>query len=471
MSNVLSPAYKRFIEGELPEYASRLTQCLETTEPSVSVRINPLKGTAETAGVVPAFADGAVPWCADGVYLGERPDFTHDPALHQGVYYVQDASSMALWRVARMFAARVELPAGEALRYLDACAAPGGKTTAAIAALPQGSLVVANEFDFRRAEILKENVIKWGYEAAVVSRGDTACFRRLPGWFHIVAADVPCSGEGMMRKDAKACGQWSEGLVDECAARQRTIVSNLWECLAPGGYMIYSTCTFNRRENEDVMAWMAAELGAEPVMLPEADFPGAVATESMLRFLPGLVRGEGLAIGVVRKPDGGGEVGRRDREPKRKGGRHGGGAQTDGAARRMAAECGRWLGAGHGMEVRISGEEVSAVPAVHAAAVERLTAVLDVIHSGVALGTVKGKSVVPSHALAMSVAFERGAFPEVEVDLPLALSYLRRESLGGFDGVPRGVTALTYGGRVLGFANNLGNRANNLYPAAWRILH
>ena len=178
----------------------------------------------------------------------------------------------------------------------------GGKTSAAIGALPVGSLVVANEYDFRRAEILKENVVKWGYPDVVVSRGDTSRFRSLPVFFDVVAADVPCSGEGMMRKDDTACRQWSRGLVEECAMRQKEIVANLWRTLRPGGFMIYSTCTFNRRENEDMMEWLVGDLGAEKVAVHFASDWGVVDTGLMLRFLPSELRGEGLAIGVVRKP-------------------------------------------------------------------------------------------------------------------------------------------------------------------------
>ncbi len=162
--------------------------------------------------------------------------------------------------------------------------------------------MVANEYDYRRAEILRENVMKWGYPHVAVSRGDTALISRLRDTFHIIAADVPCSGEGMMRKDPKAAAQWSEALVRQCVERQREILDNLWEALRPGGYLIYSTCTFNTAENEQQLAWLTERYGAEPVELPLHLFPGAVKPGSMLRFLPGRVRGEGLAIGVVRKP-------------------------------------------------------------------------------------------------------------------------------------------------------------------------
>lgn len=466
MANLLSDRYKEYLAGELPDYAAEIIEAVETSEPSVAVRLNPLKERGD-AGVVVEAATVAVPWCAEGRYLDERPDFTHDPALHQGVYYVQDASSMAVGMVAGELARGIVLPEGEHLRYLDACAAPGGKTTAAISALPEGTLVVANEFDFRRAGILKENIVKWGYPGVVVSRGDTARFRKLPGWFHIIAADVPCSGEGMMRKDARACEQWTPALVEECVERQREIVANLWEALAPGGYLIYSTCTFNRRENEEMMEWMAEELGALHVEIDGAMFPGVVSTGSMLRFFPGRVRGEGLALGVLRKPADAQPATRR--EGKRRG-KKGDATAAASAAKKLADGCRIWLGEGEAMSLGWIDEELTAVPLALSADAACLDGVLDVIQRGVTLGTLKGKAVVPAQSLALSAALSADAFPTVDVDREIALAYLRRESLCGFD-APRGMLLLMYGGRPLGFVNNLGNRANNLYPSAWRILH
>ena len=208
-------------------------------EPSVSVRFNRAKGFG------PAPSADTVSWCPQGIYLPERPAFTFHPPLHQGAYYVQDASSMFLWHVLSRLTAD-----GRPVRYLDACAAPGGKTTVALDVLPQGSVVVANEYDGRRAGILRENLTKWGAPLHVVTSGDTARFSAYPSAFDIIAADVPCSGEGMMRKDPEAVSQWSPALVEQCVERQREIIANLWPALAPGGYMVYSTCTFNREENE-----------------------------------------------------------------------------------------------------------------------------------------------------------------------------------------------------------------------------
>lgn len=472
--------YRSFLESELPRYARALADTLEDTEPSVAVRVNPLKG-GEECGVVSA--GESVPWCGEGFYLSVRPEFIFDPAMHQGRYYVQDVSSMFVGHVVTQLSAILmrERPA-RPLRYLDACAAPGGKTSAAIGALPVGSLVVANEYDFRRAEILKENVVKWGYPDVVVSRGDTSRFRSLPVFFDVVAADVPCSGEGMMRKDDTACRQWSRGLVEECAMRQKEIVANLWRTLRPGGFMIYSTCTFNRRENEDVMEWLVGDLGAEKVAVDFASDWGVVDTGLMLRFLPSELRGEGLAIGVVRKPlegfiegDSAGEEPRSwkrvplknnlRRDGKEKSGGRGGG--FDAASLRKI--CGDWINSHVDFEFVMNGDEAVAVHNCHSEELRILQSALDVIYPGVAVGAVKGREIVPSHALAMSVLLNRKAFPCVEVDYEAALAYLRRDAMQGVE-APKGFVLLCYDGFPLGFVNHLGNRSNNLYPASWRIL-
>ena len=122
-----------------------------------------------------------------------------------------------------------------------------------------------NEYDRRRAAVLEENVAKWGNPDIACVCGDAVRFAGMRGVFDVVSADVPCSGEGMMRKDADAAAQWSSALVADCARTQWRIVEALWQALRPGGTFVYSTCTFNRTENEDIVERMARELGAEGV--------------------------------------------------------------------------------------------------------------------------------------------------------------------------------------------------------------
>ncbi|MCM1309416.1 MAG: hypothetical protein NC301_00130 [Bacteroides sp.] len=262
-----------------------LLDALASGSPSVAIRHNRLKDCAPSEG-----AD-LVPWCRQGEYLVERPNFTMDPRFHQGLYYVQDPSSMAIGAVIE------SLGLTEPVNYLDACAAPGGKTTAAIDALPRGSFVLANEADAQRAKVLRENLMKWGYKNVGISVGPAQKLASLPAeTFDIIAADVPCSGEGMMRKDPKAVDQWTPGLVESCARLQFEIIEAIWPLLKPGGHLIYSTCTFSAAEDEAMVRRIIDELGGEQLPLP--DFPGVVNGH----FYPHLVRGEGLYMALLRKP-------------------------------------------------------------------------------------------------------------------------------------------------------------------------
>lgn len=478
--------YSGFIAREIGPLAHGLVDCLQHAAPEVAVRVNrrKLRAAGVADGALPAVAAPGRPvaWWPLGFLLPERPDFTHDPALHQGLYYVQDASSMITAHAVGALSARL---GGSPLLMLDACAAPGGKSTAALDALPDGSMLVANEFDFRRASVLAENIQKWGHTATAVSRGDTARFRRLPGLFDIVAADVPCSGEGMMRKDPQACAQWSERLVDECAARQWEIVGNLWEALAPGGFFLYSTCTFNTRENERIADRMIAEFGAEPVAIPLPDSCGIVVDHlGRMRFLPTRLRGEGLFMAILRKPgewspalprlaasaSARGKEKKKSAPPSRR---------PDGSIKEadLRALCSPWLSGDFSFALR--GDNVYARPAKFNAVYSLLDRHLDLLLPGLDIATVKGRSLVPSQPLALSVAMARdkSPWPVAEVDTDTALRYLRRESLPGFPCSPRGPLLLTHRPDAidrplpLGFVNNLGSRANNLYPAPWRILH
>lgn len=429
------------------------------TDASVSVRFNRGKA-AGTAVCRDVASSDAVLWCADGVYLSSRPAFTLDPALHQGLYYVQDASSMFISHVVSFLTA-----GGAPVRYLDACAAPGGKTTAAVDALPPGSLVVANEYVAARAAVLRENLVKWGAPCAVC-QGDTARFAASGAVFDIIAADVPCSGEGMMRKDPKAVEQWSAALVEECASRQRRIVDNLWPALAPGGYFIYSTCTFNRAENEDVALYVAERYGAESVDIPVDPSWGIVPSLDKgvhaFRFIPGAVRGEGLFMTVLRKPADAESIPPvPDSQPRRK--RRAAGGASGSKPSAVPAAVKSWLtpDAGAVLSVMPDGSVAASFPSLWPdfPFVPRIE-----------VASPKGRDLVPSHEMAMSRFLAPGAFPTHDVDRDTALEYLRCNAVALPAGAPRGIVLLTFSGRPLGFVKNIGPRANNLYPRSWRIL-
>lgn len=285
--------YTRDLMGD--ERFARLAEGLQQESP-VSIRLNPAK--CEMAGTSVADSDGHVAWCATGTYLRSRPNFTFDPLLHGGMYYVQEASSMFVDHVLR------QVTDGPST-VLDLCAAPGGKSTACRAALPDHSVLVSNEPVRTRANILSENMQKQGHPDIIVTNNLPRDFRRAGLAFDIILADVPCSGEGMFRKDDEAVRQWSPQLVSNCSRLQRDIVADIWPCLRPGGILIYSTCTFNAHENEENAEWIASVLGAEFVSIAtQAEWniqPALTRSCAGYRFLPGTTRGEGLFMTVLRK--------------------------------------------------------------------------------------------------------------------------------------------------------------------------
>ncbi|MBR4829232.1 MAG: rRNA cytosine-C5-methyltransferase, partial [Muribaculaceae bacterium] len=373
-----------------------------------------------------------------------------DPDWHAGRYYVQDASSMFISHVIKHLI-------HEPVRYLDLCAAPGGKTTAALQALPTGSLVVANEIVPPRARVLADNIIRWGNPHCVVTSNAPAQIGKLTHFFDVIATDVPCSGEGMMRKDDEAVSQWSPQLVEQCAERQRGILTDAWNALRPGGLLIYSTCTYNRLENEEMAHFIVHELGATSLEVSVEDswniHPAIESDCHCYRFMPHRVNGEGLFMAVFRKDgDMPRELPRIKEKPSKK-----------------ADEIGKnWLNSSDDFVIDNVGDISVAVPQHMHRETVALRASLNVLHAGVELATFMGRKTVPHHALAMSTARAEGAFPVCEVDYPSALRYLRGESITV--DAPRGHVLIAHQGAVLGFANNLGNRANNLYPKSLRIL-
>ncbi len=236
---------EEFLRRVPPELAAALDGT-----PPVSVRFNPFKVSDRPEGL------RQVPWCRYGYYLDERPQFSLDPAWHAGAYYVQEASSMFVGELAGDIGG---------LRVLDLCAAPGGKTTLLSTLTGLDGLVVANEPIRARAQVLADNVARWGLGNVVVTNNDPSHFAGFRDWFDVVLVDAPCSGEGMFRRNPESRGEWSEANVVLCARRQRRILGDILAVLKPGGRLIYSTCTFNRAENEENVEWLIDELGGEAV--------------------------------------------------------------------------------------------------------------------------------------------------------------------------------------------------------------
>ena len=295
----------RQLMGE--ERFERYLQSFEE-EPPVSIRVNTLKmaeGSWKIEDATP------VPWCRNAFYLQKRPNFTMDPLLHAGCYYVQEAASMFLDEALKqMHTAYIshQPSAIRPLTALDLCAAPGGKSTLLRSALPKDCVLYSNEPIRNRANILLENVTKWGYENHIVTNNYPKDYRRSKLRFDLILCDVPCSGEGMFRKDEATIREWSEQNVEKCWQLQREIIDDAWACLNPGGLLIYSTCTFNTKENEENIRYFLEQyddIEVVPVdVKPEWHITGSLLDgfhEPVYRFIPGITRSEGLFMCVLRK--------------------------------------------------------------------------------------------------------------------------------------------------------------------------
>ena len=428
-----------------PEEVQQLCQALET-EPVVSIRLNDkidcLTFDADTE---------EVPWHEDGYYLSKRPQFTLDPLFHAGCYYVQEASSMFLGEVLNQYVKRDSI-------VLDMCAAPGGKSTLISQYLGNEGLLVSNEVVRQRVFILSENIQKWGNGNTVVTHNYAADFgSKLQNLFDCILVDAPCSGEGMFRKDAGAVEEWSQKNVRECVARQCEILDEVWDALKPGGVLIYSTCTFNKEENEQNVKWIVEELGAE--VLPIAYDPswGIVEGQVGYHFYPHKVKGEGLYMCALRKLGAPATF----RMPKTK-------VQAPQTRIDGEAEMRSWLKHPDRWVIRQQERFMSAYPAKYKELIEYISTQFICISTGFGIGELRGKGVVPQHSLAMLKDIKKDAFVCAALTLEQALAYLRNEALV-LEGVKQGVVLVTYEGVPLGFVKNVGNHCNNLYPKEWRI--
>ncbi len=444
---MLPPEFLLRIENQAYIDAGSLAEAFG--EPSsVSIRINTLKWPHPVNGYE------RVEWEHDGYYLPGRPIFTADPLFHAGVYYPQESSSMFLGEVFRQLTS-----VRSGIRVLDLCGAPGGKSTHLASLIGEDGILVANEVIRTRAAVLAENITKWGTGNVIVTNADPSRFALLPGFFDVIVADAPCSGEGMFRSQV-AIREWSVQNAKLCSERQRRILMEAWPALKPGGILIYSTCTFNPAENEENITWLSSGTGAEPLNLQlPADSPVVAVryggTEGY-GFYPGRVRGEGFFTAALRKPEG--QVqGQRVREGKKSVMRPS--PEAFSRSEHLASFGRERVIMQSGRIIALAGEA-----AISSFIEERLP----VIKSGTMIGEVKNNDLVPAHDLAMSVRLREGAWPVYSLNREEALSFLRLEPLKAAS-MPHGRVLLNYRGVPLGFANNLGSRVNNGYPQGWRI--
>ena len=443
-------------------------------ETPVSIRLNPLKNRRNPLSL--SAENEKVKWSDVGYCLQKRPSFTFDPLFHAGYYYVQEAASMFIEHIVRQL---IDNP----VRALDLCAAPGGKSVTLLSTLPEGSLLVSNEIIRQRANVLAETMTKFGNPNVLVTNNAPKDFAAFPQFFDVILVDVPCSGEGMFRKDEVAVQEWSLANVQMCAVRQREILRDVWTALKPNGILIYSTCTYNVTENEENARWIADELGAEFISVKteiEWGISPSFDNETVgYRFFPHKTKGEGLFVTVLRKNNRhcensrhcGTESSSADPQPQKRKQRLRTSASLSNQVKpaMTSHESVRaFLKTPETFDFIEENNRLFAFPKTHSELFFSFRERLKTLTTGIEIGERKGKDFIPSHSLAMSTELCENVFPKCEISYEQAIAYLRKETIV-LENAPKGFVLLTFKNEPLGFVKNLGNRANNLYPQEWRI--
>jgi len=414
-------------------------------EQVTSIRLNPFKLSDFTPN--PQFP---IPWTNYGYYLETRPSFTFDPLFHAGCYYVQEASSMFLEQ-----AFKQTLDLSKPLKVLDLCAAPGGKSTHIQSLISPGSLLVSNDTIRSRANILRDNIIKWGCENVVVTNNDPKDFSRLENYFDMVVIDAPCSGSGLFRRDPAAIEEWSENNVQLCSHRQQRILADAWPALKENGVLVYSTCSYSKEEDEGIVEWIINNFEAEPLSLAIKDEWGIVESGGGYRFWPDKVKGEGLFLACFQKKDGEPDPSFRAK------------TKPEQASKAESAIIEKWVK----KEDRHFIKHINTIylwPGLQAADLSFLLEQLRVIYSGVLAGELMRDKLIPGHALAMSAVMSDSIL-KTELGLEQSVRYLQRKELDIRPG-KTGWQLVTYQVHPLGWINALPNRINNYYPKEMRIL-
>ncbi len=445
----------RRMNNQLGDEFEDLLKALES-EPVLSLRINPLKDKGQFA------ANEKIPWCGSGRYLDQRPEFVFDPFIHAGGYYVQEASSM-------LFTQAIDFQRDK--RILDLCASPGGKSSLVLSNLAQDGILFSNELVRKRAAILYENLVKWGYGNSIVTTARVADYNDFEGYFDVVLVDAPCSGEGMFRKSATAISEWNESRPFKCSIEQKNILDKAIHLVRPGGKLIYSTCTFSKEENEQIVQWFYAKFSPllEPGSMPlnpdwkvrKEEIQHTDGTKhEIYKCLPHLFRGEGLFVAVFQKKNGQQRAGRKKQHfqavLKKL-------SSTEKELALQFCELPEfWC-------LRKKDNHILLLPEKYEPEVNRAYNKLNVLKAGVKVGTLNLKSgeLIPSHELAVSPFLSKQVI-SYELAREDAIRYLQKEN-PRFETKETGWAVVSFMGLTLGWIKILPGRINNFYPKEWKI--
>jgi 16S rRNA C967 or C1407 C5-methylase (RsmB/RsmF family)/NOL1/NOP2/fmu family ribosome biogenesis protein len=410
-----------------------------------SIRLNPFKTPSLDFEL-----NQAVPWTKAGFYLDERPSFTTDPLFQAGCYYVQEAGSMFLEH-----AFLHTLNFSETLRVLDSCAAPGGKSTLINSLLNEESLLVSNELVKSRAEVLVQNLNKWGTANTIVCNGETQKFSELSSFFDAIIVDAPCSGSGLFRKQPESIDEWSESHVKTCSVRQHKILQDLIPALKENGILFYSTCSYAVEENEQVIERLLTDFDLELVEIPTDKSWGIVKTAFGYRFYPHLTKSEGFFCSVLRKKGGTQSV----NYPKKK--------KINAIQSKELNFLKNYVDCSNKQLIKIN----ERYHLLNEAALSFLTEFEKHLYfkkAGVTIGEIKGKDLVPNQELAWYYK-QHETITQLELTKENSLRFLRKEQFYTEENT-RGLALICYKGYGLGWAKILPNRINNYFPNELRIL-
>lgn len=425
-----------------------LFEAAHIQKPVVSVRVNPLKPTHQFDHLAP------VPWCKNGYYLPERPIFTADPLLHAGAYYVQEASSMFLQHALLQY-----INFDDTNIVLDSCAAPGGKSTIIASLLNNNSLLIANEIIPNRAQILAENLTKWGRMNTWVTQNDVTSFAASPGLFNLVCIDAPCSGSGLFRRMPDYQQDWSPEIVRQCASRQIQILQNVYDSLCINGYLVYMTCSFSKQENEEIVDHILSTYDVTSLPIHINQNWGIVESQSTqhlgygYRFFPHNLQGEGFFLSIFRKNDG-----KNQYIPP----------CTKNSTSPVPEIISTLFGQIKIQPIHIQDEWI-AVPEHLWGYIHELQGKVKWIKRGIKVGKIIKNELIPDHEIAMYSGLQV-KHPIIEVTHEMALQYLKKENIY-LEDVPKGWICISYQHHILGWAKHMGNRTNNYYPAHYRIIN
>lgn len=430
-------------------------QIHQSGEQVTSIRFNPKKSVnfqQPPANLI------KIPWSSQGYYLSERPSFTFDPIFHAGCYYVQEASSMFLEETLKQ---TTDLT--KPLRVLDLCAAPGGKSTLIQSLISNESLLVSNEVIKSRANILEENIIKWGATNVIITNNDPKDFTRLENYFDVIVIDAPCSGSGLFRKEPEAINEWSEENVHLCNHRQQRIIADVWTSLKQNGILIYSTCSYSTKEDEDILDWISEEFSVDSLQLAVDNNWNIIETKSVknnfygYRFYPDKLKGEGFFIAALQKKDGD-----HFSYPKIK-------KQTTEKLNNREIELIKpWINKPEQFYFFKHNDCIHALPQNLSDDLLLLQSNLYLKKAGTIVGKLTAKELIPDHELALSTIINN-EINAVKLSKEDAIQYLRKEEIK-IDTTLKGWALAQYQQQNLGWIKCLGNRINNYYPKEWRIL-